>query len=70
MTTDQIGSIIRSILIFAGGWAVSQGWLDNATMQTIVGGAVTILTAIWGVYTNRAAKVVNMDTGKPKSVTP
>ena len=70
MTSDQIGGVVRAILIFAGGWLVTQGWVDNATMQTIVGAVVTVITTLWSLYTNRAAKVVNTTTGQPKSVTP
>ena len=70
MTNDQIGGLIRAILTFLGGLAVGQGWLDNATMITIVGGLVTVGTAIWSFWTNRPAKVVNSATGQPKSVTP
>lgn len=70
MTSDQVGGLIRSILLFIGGWAVTQGWLDNGTMVAVVGGIVTVLTAVWSLWSNRAAKVVNMSTGQPKSVTP
>ena len=70
MTSDQVGGLIRSILLFVGGWLVTQGWLDTVTMTTIVGGVATVVAALWSLWSNRAAKVVNMSTGQPKSVTP
>lgn len=53
MNIDQIGGIIRTILAAGGGYLVSKGYLDNATMLSIVGAIVTLLTAGWSVWAKR-----------------
>jgi hypothetical protein len=49
MTQDQIFSILRAILTFGGGLAVSAGYLDNATLATIVGGLMALGGVIWSI---------------------
>lgn len=58
MTSDQIGGIIRAILTFLAGIAVTKGWVDNATAMTIVGGVVTVAVAVWSYITNKPGKVL------------
>lgn len=55
MSMEQIAGILRTILAAGGGWLVSQGYLDNATMMSIVGAVVTLMTAGWSVWAKRAA---------------
>lgn len=54
MNMDQIGGIIRTILAAGGGYLVSKGYLDNATMLSLVGAIVTIITGAWSVYAKRS----------------
>lgn len=55
MNMEQIAGILRTILAAGGGYLVSQGWLDNATMMAIVGALVTLATAGWSVWAKRPA---------------
>lgn len=55
MTSEQIAGIIRTILAAGGGYLVSRGWLDNATMMAIVGALVTLITAGWSVWSKKPA---------------
>jgi hypothetical protein len=55
MNRDQVLSLIRNILMFAGGVAVSRGWIDNETMLEIVGAAATVGTAIWALIFHAGA---------------
>ena len=54
MNLEQIGGILRTILAAGGGYLVSKGYLDNATMLSIVGAIVTLATAGWSVWAKRA----------------
>ena len=58
MNADQIAGILRTILAAGGGYLVSRGWLDNATMMAIVGALVTLATAGWSVWAKRSAPAV------------
>jgi hypothetical protein len=49
MTTEQIWGIVRTILAAAGGWVVAKGYVDNATMQAVLGALGTIFVALWSV---------------------
>lgn len=55
MTSEQIAGILRTILAAGGGYLVSRGWLDNATMMAIVGALVTLATAGWSVWAKKPA---------------
>jgi hypothetical protein len=54
MTKDAILSVIRHVLTFGGGIAVSAGYLDNGEVATVVGALVTLIGVGWGVYEKRA----------------
>jgi len=54
MSQDQLLGILRHVLTFAGGIAVAQGKIDNATVETIIGALVTLGGAVWSVRTKRA----------------
>lgn len=36
-------------MTFAGGFAVAKGWLDEASVNEVVGVVVTAVGALWGV---------------------
>lgn len=55
MNRDQVLSLIRNILLFAGGFAVSRGWIDNQTMLEIVGFAATLGASIWALVFHAGA---------------
>jgi hypothetical protein len=47
MTAEQIAGFVRHLLTFAGGFAVSWGYIDEATLTTIIGGIATVVGAVW-----------------------
>lgn len=55
MSADEIGGLVRTILAFAGGYAVNSGLTDQATMMTVVGAVATLVTAGWSIYVKRKA---------------
>lgn len=58
MTADQITGIIRAILTAAGGYFVARGTIDQGTATAVVGAAVTIVAAIWSLWSNRPKTIV------------
>lgn len=53
MNMDQVAGVLRTILAAGGGYFVAKGYVDNATMMSIVGAVVTIVTAGWSVWAKR-----------------
>lgn len=49
MNMDTIWGVVRHALTFAGGFVVAKGWLDDATMNAVVGAIITIGGAVWSV---------------------
>lgn len=41
-------SVLRSILIAAGSYAVSKGYIDENALNQLVGGLVVVIAAAWG----------------------
>lgn len=58
MNTEQITSIIRQILLAAGGFIVGKGWVDNETMLQIAGAASVILGSLWALWTRTDKNIV------------
>ena len=53
MTGEQIWGIVRTILAAAGGYIVAKGWVDNATLQSVIGALGTIFIAVWSVWSKK-----------------
>jgi hypothetical protein len=53
MTAEQIWGIVRTILAAAGGYIVAKGWVDNATLQSVIGALGTIFIAVWSVWAKK-----------------
>lgn len=53
MTGDQIWGIVRTILAAGGGYVVAKGYLDNATMTSIIGAIGTLFIAGWSVWSKK-----------------
>ena len=53
MTADQVWGIIRTILAAGGGYIVAKGWVDNATLQSVLGALGTLFVAGWSVWSKR-----------------
>jgi uncharacterized protein YaaW (UPF0174 family) len=50
MSPEVILSFIRQALMFAGGFAVTQGYLDSNTLVGVVGAVVTLVSSGWSIY--------------------
>jgi hypothetical protein len=50
MNRDQVMSIIRQILMFGGGVAVSRGWIDSETLLAVVGAIVALAGTAWSLW--------------------
>ena len=57
MTSDQITGIIRAVGAAIGGFVIAKGWFSAETWSWIIGGVVTIGTALWSLWTNRPASL-------------
>jgi hypothetical protein len=53
MNSDQIGGLVRTLIIFVGGIAVAKGWANDATVAWVAGGAATLAATAWSIWTNR-----------------
>lgn len=58
MNNEQFASIVRQILLAAGGFAVSKGWTDNETMVQIVGGLSIVIAGAWALWSRRDKAIV------------
>jgi hypothetical protein len=53
MSAEQIWGIVRTILAAAGGWVVAKGYVDNATLQSVIGAIGTLFIAGWSVLSKK-----------------
>lgn len=53
MSAEQIWGIVRTILAAAGGWVVAKGYVDNATLQSVIGAIGTLFIASWSVWSKK-----------------
>jgi hypothetical protein len=56
MNQEQMSGIVRHILTFAAGYAISRGWVTDDTASQIIAGAVALLGAWWSVKSNQTGK--------------
>lgn len=54
MNWDMLSGLIRHILTFAGGFIVARGWLDEATLNAVIGALITLGGALWSIFAKRA----------------
>lgn len=56
---EQALTLLRYVLVTIGGVFVSKGWLNDADLNTLVGGLLIVLPTLWGIirtYRNNAAQ--------------
>ena len=63
---SQISAVIRNGLIFAGGFAVSKGYVDNTTMISIVGALMSLGGAAWSAWGHRTNGVIAAAAALPE----
>ncbi len=55
MTGEQIWGVIRTLLACGGGFIVSKGYIDDATLTAVLGALGTIFVAGWSVWSKKKA---------------
>lgn len=58
MNSEQLTSLLRTVLQVAGGIAIGRGWIDAETATAVTGALVTIAATAWSLYTRRSAGLV------------
>lgn len=58
MNSEQLTSLLRTVLQVAGGIAVGRGWVDAETSTAIAGAIVTIVVTGWSLWIRRSAGLV------------
>lgn len=43
------GTVVRAIMVAIGTVAVTLGWTDQSTVDTIVGGLLQVAAVLWGI---------------------
>lgn len=46
-------SLIRNVLLFAGGWITSSGVMSSTEWEAVVGALLVIVAAVWKIIVNR-----------------
>lgn len=54
MNTDQVLSLLRTVLKLAGASFVTKGITDSNTLEIIVSGVVALAGVIWSFYAHKA----------------
>lgn len=49
MKIASVLSVVRHILTFGGGIAVGLGYIDEGTLNELVGGIISIVGIVWGI---------------------
>lgn len=58
MNEQQLESLLRMILQFAGGFVVAKGWVDEKTMLGVAGALVTFGVTMWGIWRHSDVEIV------------
>lgn len=53
MNVEQVWGVVRTILAALGGWVVAKGYVDDATLQAVLGALGTLFVAGWSVWSKR-----------------
>ncbi len=53
MNKEQVLGIVRHTLTFIGGILVLKGYVDEALIEQIVGGIITLTGTIWSIFTKK-----------------
>lgn len=53
---DMVTGVIRALLAAAGGYAVSKGFADQTTVDSMIGALMILATGAWSVWAKVKAK--------------
>lgn len=68
-TTEQFWSLVRTLLQTAGAALVTRGYLDDGSMQIVVGALMTLITTGYSLYIRRKAGLVASAAALPEVAT-
>lgn len=54
MNKDMIWGVVRAVLAAGGGYFVGSGFLDQSTMNEIIGALGVLFAAGWSIYSKKA----------------
>lgn len=57
-TIEQFWSLVRTLLQMAGAALVTRGYLDDGSMQVLLGAVMAILTTLYSLYIRSKAGIV------------
>lgn len=55
MNADMIMSLVRHLMTFGGGFLVSRGLLDAASLETVIAAVVSLVGVGWGIFNKKPA---------------
>lgn len=53
MNNEILLGLVRHILTAIGGVLVAKGSVDQSTVETVIGGIVAIVGAVWSVFSKK-----------------
>ncbi|MEZ2410573.1 hypothetical protein AB6806_27630 [Bosea sp. RCC_152_1] len=65
-TIEQFWSLVRTLLQTAGAALVTKGYLDDGSMQVVVGALMTLITTGYSVWLRRKAGIVASAAALPE----
>ena len=65
-TIEQFWSLVRTVLQMAGAALVTRGYLDDGSMQIVVGALMTLITTGYSLYIRRKAGIVASAAALPE----
>lgn len=65
-TMEQFWSLVRTLLQTAGAALVTRGYLDDGSMQIIIGAMMTLITTGYSLYIRRKAGLVASAAALPE----
>lgn len=65
-TIEQFWSLVRTLLQTAGAALVTRGYLDDGSMQIVVGALMTLITTGYSLYIRRKAGIVASAAALPE----
>jgi hypothetical protein len=66
ISSAQIDGIVRGVLALVSGLAIAYGIGDAATWAIITGSIAALATAVWSLYSNSQAQLINQVSKDPE----
>jgi hypothetical protein len=65
MNIDQLGGVIRSVMLLFSGWALEHGFTQDQYVA-ITGGVIAIVSVLWSLYSNSTNRMIQSVAEKPE----